>query len=567
MCMSCLKRATSCLGFLALLEVLIGCVPQRSQPLHHSFLAPTPKPSGLALKTTEPPVLEPALDLEDAKPAFLAIQSSSETRRAETLAREADWHFQAGRRYYLEGDEKAARREFDRATDLLLGAPDTPGLRAILDKKLDELVEEIHRLDLAGLGSADLGEPAFEKPPLEDIPQLTFPVDPKLKHKVLEEVRATVSQLPLQVNDEVLSYIKYFSSERGRKILIHGLQRAGRYRPLIQRVFDEEGVPQELIFLAQAESGFLPRAVSRARATGMWQFVLFRGREYGLVQSPYSDDRLDPEKSTRAAARHLRDLYQRYGDWYLAMAAYNCGPGTVDRAVERTGYADFWELRRRSVLPKETSNYVPIILAMTIITKNAREYGLESIVADPSLTYDTLEITAPTNLLLLADLAECPVSQIRDLNPALLKNVAPAGWPLRVPKGSGAQLLSVLGTVPAEKRCCWRAHRVGESESLAAIARRYRVTPGSIVAVNRATGASFRSGDLLVIPAVVREQPQTVSAKRVVHRRAVHRKTAPRKVATAAGPQARPAGRKHAAVAYSAANLPPASGQRRVVQR
>jgi len=515
----------------------------------------------------EPPALEPGLDLENARVSFVAIQAASESGRAETLAREADWHFQAGRKCYLEGDEKGARREFDRAIDLLLGAPDSAGFRVVLDKKLEELVEEIHRLDLAGLGSADLGEPSFEKPPFEDIPQLTFPVDPKLKHKVLEEVRATASQLPLQVNDEVLSYIRYFSSERGRRILIHGLQRAGRYRPLIQRVFDEEGVPQELIFLAQAESGFLPRAVSRKKATGMWQFVLFRGREYGLMQTRYSDDRLDPEKSTRAAARHLRDLYQHFGDWYLAMAAYDCGPGTVDRAVARTGYADFWELRRRSVLPQETSNYVPIILAMTIVTKNAREYGLEEVDADPPLSYDILEIAAPTNLLLLADLAECPVSQIRDLNPALLKNIVPAGWQLRVPKGGAAQLLAALETVPAEKRCCWRAHRVGDGENLAAIARRYGVTQGSIVAVNRALDGKLEPGDLLTIPAVVREQAQTISAKRVVHRRVVHRKTAGRKVAAAPGAKAQPAGQKPGAEAYRAANLAAAAGKRGVVQR
>ena len=515
----------------------------------------------------EPPALEPGLDLENARTSLVAMQAASESRRAEALAREADWHFQAGRKCYLEGDEKGARREFDRATDVLLGAPDSAGFRAVLDKKLEELVEEIHRLDLAGLGSADLGEPSFEKPPFEDIPQLTFPVDPKLKHKVLEEVRATASQLPLQVNDEVLSYIRYFSSERGRRILIHGLQRAGRYRPLIQRVFDEEGIPQELIFLAQAESGFLPRAVSRKKATGMWQFVLFRGREYGLMQTPYSDDRLDPEKSTRAAARHLRDLYHHFGDWYLAMAAYDCGPGTVDRAVTRTGYADFWELRRRSVLPQETANYVPIILAMTIVTKNAREYGLEKVDADPPLTYDTLEITAPTNLMLLADLAECPVSQIRDLNPALLKNIVPAGWQLRVPKGGAAQLLAALETVPAEKRCCWRAHRVGDGENLAAIARRYGVTQGSIAAVNRALDGKLQPGDLLTIPAVVREQAQTISAKRVVHRRVVHRKTAPRKVAAAPGAKAQPAGQKPGAEAYRAANLAAAAGKRGVVRR
>jgi membrane-bound lytic murein transglycosylase D len=500
------------------------------------------------------------LDLEDAKSTVVVLQAASESRRAEALAREADWHLQAGRSYYRTGDERAARQEFDSATDLLLAAPDTQAFHAVLDKKLDELVDEIHRLDLAGLGSADLEEPGFQKPPLEDLPQLTFPVDPRLKDKVLEQVRATASQLPLQVNDAVLSYIDYFSSPRGRKTLIYGLERAGRYRPLIQRIFDEEGVPQELIFLAQAESGFLPRAVSRARATGMWQFVLFRGREYGLTQSPYSDDRLDPEKSTRAAARHLRDLYQHFGDWYLAMAAYNCGPGTVDRAVERTGYADFWELRRRSVLPKETANYVPIILAMTIIAKNAREYGLGDLDADPALAYDTLEIAAPTNLLLLADLAECPVSQLRDLNPALLRNIAPAGWQLRVPKGSGPQLQPALEAIPAAKRCCWRAHRVGDGELLAAIARRFRVTPGSIVAVNRAIDGSLRSGDLLVIPAVVREQA-TAPVRRVAHKPVVQHKALPSKTAAATRPNPRPVAHKTAATAYRASNLKPAAAK------
>ena len=252
-------------------------------------------------------------------------------------------------------------------------------------------MDGISRYDLAGLGPAvDQEVPGFEKSPLEDILEMTFPVDPKLKTKVKEEVQATVSQLPLAVNDAVLGFIHFFSG-RGRKTMIAGMQRAGRYRPLIQRILDEEGVPQELIYLAQAESGFFPRAVSNKQATGMWQFVQFRGREYGLMQTPYSDDRLDPEKATRSAARHLRDLYHKFGDWYLAIAAYNCGPGNVEKAVERTGYADFWELRSRRTLPLETTNYVPIILAMTIMAKNAKEYDLDGVVPDPPLEYDVVK--------------------------------------------------------------------------------------------------------------------------------------------------------------------------------
>jgi membrane-bound lytic murein transglycosylase D len=312
-------------------------------------------------------------------------------------------------------------------------------------------------------------------------------------------LEATVSQLPLSFNDSVLGFINFFSG-RGRSTLIAGLQRAGRYRPLIQRILDEEGVPQELVYLAQAESGFLPRAVSNKQATGMWQFVQFRGRQYGLMQTPYSDDRLDPEKATRSAARHLRDLYTEFGDWYLAIAAYNCGPGNVERAVERTGYADFWELRSRNVLPIETTNYVPIILAMTIMGKNPKEYALDDVVPDAPLEYDTATMTSPTNLALVADLTETPVSELQSLNPALLKNVAPAGYQLNVPRGTADSLLAAVQNVPAERRATWRMHKVESGETLATIGKRYGAAPSAIAAVNRMASESPETGDRLVIP-------------------------------------------------------------------
>jgi membrane-bound lytic murein transglycosylase D len=479
----------------------------------------------------------------------------------EALVREADGHFQSGRKLYQQGEEAAARREFDRAIDLLLSGPEGPNVRSAVDKKLDELVDSIHRLDLAGLGSADTAsEPQFEKPPLEDIPQLTFPVDPKLKDKVAEELRATVSQLPLEVTDPVLSYVNYFSTGHGRKVLISGLRRAGRYRPLIQRILDEEGVPQELIYLAQAESGFLPRVISRAKAAGMWQFVLLRGREYGLAQTPYSDERFDPEKATRAAARHLRDLYKHYGDWYLAMAAYNCGPGNIDKAVERTGYADFWELRRRNVIPRESSNYVPVILAMTIMVKNAKEYGLENLEAEPPLEYDTVEITAPTHLQLAADLSDYPLPQIRDLNPALLKDMAPARASLRVPKGTGSALAAALETIPADKRASWRAHRVVDGDTLETIARRYRVTGSSIASANRSEMREFEPGDMLIIPAAAAVQP-SAKRKRGPYRTA-SRKAGVRHRSTTASIHG-----ASSPVSYTARNLAPPTAKHAPVKR
>ena len=365
-------------------------------------------------------------------------------------------------------------------------------------------------------------------------------MDPRLKDKVREQVAATVSQLPLSVNDAVLGYINYFCN-RGRKTLINGLERSGRYRPMIQRILDEEGVPQELIHLAQAESGFIPRAVSRMAAGGMWQFLAWRGQEYGLTRTALPDERMDPEKATRAAARHLHDLYQEFGDWYLAMAAYNCGPVTVEKAVERTGYADFWELRSRGVLPLETTNYVPIILAMTIMEKNAAEYGIRDLQSDPPLEYDTVEIAAPTSLALVSDITEVALPELAALNPSILKRVAPAGYALHVPKGAGDALIPALESIPPEHREAWRMHRVGPGETLAEIGKRYGVPVNGIVALNNLRSSETVEGDRLVIPAALRAEPP--------QRRAASgpaRKAPARRQASASGKSAAPAAKRSA---------------------
>jgi membrane-bound lytic murein transglycosylase D len=274
---------------------------------------------------------------------------------------------------------------------------------------------------------------------------------------------------------------------------------------MISKILAEEGVPQELIHLAQAESGFLPRAVSRAAAEGMWQFIKSRGNEYGLMQTPYSDDRLDPEKATRAAAHHLHDLYNEFHDWYLALAAYNCGPGAVERAVERTGYADYWELRARHAIPTETANYVPIILAMTIMEKNAAAYGLDHVSPEQPLEYDTLRLETPANLALIGDLTETSLPELQQLNPALLRGTAPTGYSLHVPKGLAQFVDSELAKVPAEIRSTARLHRVQEGENLVAIAHRYNASPNSIASANGISGSQPAPGDRLLIPSAYRE--------------------------------------------------------------
>jgi membrane-bound lytic murein transglycosylase D len=193
------------------------------------------------------------------------------------------------------------------------------------------------------------------------------------------------------------------------------------------------------------------------------------------------------------------------------MAAYNCGPGCVQNAVRRTGYADFWTLRRLGVLPRETTNYVPLIVAMTILVKNARDYGIdmENLDPDPPLLYDTVKMDANTNLSLIADTLDIPVSQLRDLNPALLGNLAPAGYEIHIPKGGEPVLMAGLAQIPLEKRASWRSHRLAEGETLASIAARFRVNPSAIVALNRESGSEAKAGDLLIIPA-----ESVVAAKR-----------------------------------------------------
>lgn len=506
--------------------LLTSCMSSKPQAFKLSFLPATPMPIDPIV--IDPPVVDPNIFAKES-PNLVERTLTTPPRPPEVESRmvRAQDHFEAGKRLYQIGDTTGARGEFDRAIDLLLSAPENLPDRQRLERKLDQLVEDIYRYDLDGLGAGAV-QPVvvYDKSPLDSIPDMTFPTDPNLRPKVKEELEATVSQLPLEENDAVLGYIHYFSTDRGHKILVAGLRRSGRYRPLIQRILDEEGVPQELIYLAQIESGFLPRARSYKSAVGMWQFVQFRGREYGLNQTTFTDDRMDPERATRAAAKHLHDLYAMFGDWYLAMAAYNCGPNCVDHAVQRTGYADYWELVKRNVLPKDTKSYVPVILAMTIMAKNPKDYDLENLDLDQPVEYDTIEMEAPTSLALVADSIDRPVPELQDLNPALLKQTAPAGYQLRVPKGSSDLLRMALEEVPAEHRGTWRLHRVAPDETLADVAHRFGTPVASIAAANQRPVAHLEAGDTLVIPVSYAARPTAHSSHAsaaATHRPAAHR--------------------------------------------
>jgi membrane-bound lytic murein transglycosylase D len=444
------------------------------------------------------PVTAPRVGAE-GRPAMPPPPSNPQIRM-----QRADRLFAEGRRALQEGRPGDARSAFDQAIQVLMAEPlpDNPEERRRLEERLDDLADAIYHYDLEELGSGlDAELDALAEPVEKQLLEANLPVNPGLRERVQEQIERTMSELPLEVTDAVLSYISYFSTERGRRVLLSGYARAGRYRQMIERVFAEEGLPAELIFVAQLESHFNPVAVSYARAAGMWQFMRSSALEYNLRVNSVLDERRDPEQSTRAAARFLLNLYRHYGDWYLALAAYNCGPGCVDRAIQRTGYADFWELRRLRALPLATSNYVPEVLAMVIMYKNAEAYDL-NVEHDPGLEYDNLLIEADTNLQLIAAAIDRPVGQIKQLNPALLQNLAPAGYRLHLPAGTGAVAKEALVAVPPQHRKTARLHRAGEEDSWAAIAKKYGTTVARLAAYNPSVDLDLPplAGQFVVVP-------------------------------------------------------------------
>jgi membrane-bound lytic murein transglycosylase D len=491
-------RPTSAIACLAILS---GCATTTRPQQFRTFLLPPP----IRVETAEEPVAEPPkLGAEGAslyanEVPFLAAAFPDLPRPSDTdfVLKKANDSFLAGKAAFSAGRTDDARRQFNLSIEALLSAPENLPERSRLERRLEELIDAIYRLDVDKQTESD-DKVSFDKSPKDDIGEMTFPVDPALRNKVKEQIQATASQLPLEESDAVIGAIHYFSSERGKKIVAAGIRRSGRYKSMIERVLTEEGLPLELIFVAQAESGFLPRALSNKACVGLWQFAKFRGKEYGLMQTPTTDDRMDPEKATRAAARHLHDLYTHFGDWYLALAAYDCGPGCVDRAVMRTGYADFWALRRLNVLPKETSNYVPVILAMTIMAKNAKDYGLDHLDMDPALEFETIELQSPTHVALVADAVERPVSELREMNPALIRSVAPAGYAMHVPKGTLAALEAAFAVVPVNRRDSWRLHHVQAGDTLAGLAKRYNAQTALVSSANHESMGS--AGDWMAIP-------------------------------------------------------------------
>lgn len=452
------------------------------------------------------------------------------------LITRAEDHFRKGKLNLDDNKRDAARDEFDQAVDTLLES----GLDVRANQRLQtfylELVERIYREEVpighglpqatsAALIAQNVQSPAaspgqpetpktepatvqvgfreqkFQPSPLDELSKLVLTAEEQhvsdADVQALEQAKSNVN-FAFTINPLIQQYINYYQG-RGRATMESGLRKSGRYMALARRVFKEEGVPVDIAWLAQVESAWRPGALSNAAASGLWQFVPGTGRQYGLRQSAWIDERNSFEQATRASARYLKDLAKRYnGNWELAMAGYNTGAGNIDRGIARGGTADFWVIY--PYLYQETRNYVPNILATILIAKNPEKYGFAGIRPEAPLQYDVVQVPTSTSLQLIADATDASVDNLRNLNPELRREVTPRGesYNVRVPAGRSKQLVALLKRIPADKRDTARIISIAPGEDLQSVANRTSVSVAQLQAVNN--GVDLKSTTKLVVP-------------------------------------------------------------------
>jgi membrane-bound lytic murein transglycosylase D len=446
----------------------------------------------------------------------------------DALLEEVEATFNAAQQAYAAGQLDVARKDFNAALDRLmksnLESTGDARLQDLFNRITDTMQNDEMATEAKDEATAEANEDAADNTdnsnaensddqtaqappestaPIEEIAELEdLPAsDPKLATLAEKELITVPHDLPLTLNASVLQYLSFFASPRGREIVEMGLERAGRYRAMIESTLKKEGLPLDLIYLAQAESAFKPKAVSSKGARGIWQFMPYSGEEYGLHRTYWVDERDDPAAATEAAAETLRDLYTTFGDWYLAMAAYNSGPMNVTRAVERTGYADFWDLQKMNALPEQTKDYVPIILALTLVAKDPGLYGIH-VDPDPGPEVDSVPLEHSISLRLVADATGASLNDLQALNPELVRGVTPPDFDLNVPKGTGDKLKAEIANIPADKLTSWRIATFSDGETLGEVARQYHVTLASLENVNMIDAHDPpAAGTTLIVPA------------------------------------------------------------------
>jgi membrane-bound lytic murein transglycosylase D len=383
------------------------------------------------------------------------VKNSIKEQEINALIQKAELHYQQGVIALSENNFTRMRSEFDSAVDDLLIAGIDLHSDLRLQKYYKDLVDRIVQQQLAvrAMNSSALSDQRYEGTPTNDIGRITEQELQALAVTSPQQPQVKTTDFNFKANfpASVNQFISYFTVGKGRKTLEIGLARSGRYRQYAEKVFEREGVPTDLIWLAQVESCWQPVVTSPASARGLWQFIPSTGSRFGLNQNAWLDERLDPEKSTEAAARYLHFLADRYaGDWLLALAAYNMGENGLDKAINRCGYADYWELREQGYIPQETRNYVPAILAVIAIAKQPEAYGID-VKSEGYWQFDRIAVAGGNSLSTIANTLNISSDSLLKLNPQLVSyEIPPAGYSLRIPKGVEPKRLALLTGTESE---------------------------------------------------------------------------------------------------------------------
>jgi membrane-bound lytic murein transglycosylase D len=440
-------------------------------------------------------------------------------------------HFEAGERELKAGHLEKARVEFDRAVEVLLESPYGARTDARLREHFDRLVDRINAYEVTALAQGDgFTEKKYESATIDELlaNATTFPVlppDASTKAAVAADLETTAHDIPIPQHSKVLSYVEMFQT-RLRDYIQDSLQRGAKYLPMIQNVFRAEGLPLDLAYIPIIESSFKTNALSKASAKGPWQFMKATAREHGLKTDWFIDERSDPEKATVAAAQYLKTLSRMFdGDWNMVLAAYNGGPGRVQRAIKRSGIDDFWDLASSSkFLPRETREYVPMIFAAMIIARNPLQYGFTVVETDP-IAYDKVTIPRAIDLRRVAEWAGTSVDEIQVLNPELRRWTTPVRYPqyeVKVPIGTAGRLNARLAEASPADFTALKWYTVRKGETLLMVARKFGVSRNDVAEANNlSVKARLRPGQDLIIP----RAPATLLAART-------ERTAPSEVAS-----------------------------------
>ena len=435
------------------------------------------------------------------------------------LIAESQRHFAAGEEELELGHLEQARTSFDLAIEVLLKSPYGARTEARIRKHFDLLVERISTHELMALAQGDGFVEKKTEPASIDKLLAISTFDPPAPTTATEtavatDLSQTTHDVDIPLNRKVLSYIELFQGNL-REFIGEGLQRGAKYMPMIQEEFRKQGLPSDLAYIPLIESAFKNTARSRVKAQGMWQFMSYTGREFGLDLNWYVDERSDPEKATAAAAKYLKSLGRMFNnDWHLAMASYNGGPGRVQRAIRRAGKNDFWALTTTTkFLPRETREYVPMILAAIVIAKNPAQYGFH-IEPDLPLLYEKVQVSDPIDLRLVAEWTNAPIDLIEALNPELRRWTTPVRAPkyeIKLPVGTGDAFRARLSETPAENLNAFQWHSVKRGETLLSISRKLKVKQADLAEANSLTLRSrVQAGQQLIIP----RAPTTLLAAR-----------------------------------------------------